>query len=217
MTLTLLIILFIPCIGGIFFLAWQNQQLRQKLVNTEERFFEKYQRLEQEFSNYTTQTEHQHLELKLRFLNDQLNAAIQEIGILKTHNQYKMSPQDLAARNSEHLEVQNFNPDIKIYYGKWQADEQHFDSKDFRTEPSTHHFYKIEINLSKPEEAKLSIVSRSEYHYLALANPHILLAPVCDYDQKPYNDQRILTDIAGVLKKKDSTWVVRQKAIISFT
>lgn len=217
MTLTLLIILFIPCIGGVFFLAWQNQQLRQKLVDTEERFFEKYQRLQQEFNHYTTQTEHQHLELKMRFLNEQLSAAIQEISILKTHNQYKMSPQELAARNSEHLEVQNFNPDIKIYYAKWNADKHQFDSEDFRTEPSIHHFYKIEVNLNQPEQAKVSIVSRSEYHYLALANPHILLDPVCQYEQKPYNDQRILTDIAGTLKKKDSAWTVREKVVISFS
>ncbi|NJO00830.1 MAG: hypothetical protein HC880_03275 [Bacteroidia bacterium] len=139
--------------GGIGFLVWQNQQLKKQLADLEDQMQEKYSRLDNRMDTMTPVRDYQSLLLKFNFLNDQLNALVQEIVVLKNRNQYKITPEQLYAQRTEHLESYEFNPNVQIYYAKFRPDRLLFDPQEFKTEPSRDSIYKIEIDLENPEQA----------------------------------------------------------------
>ncbi len=202
--------------GGIGFLIWQNQQLKQQLLEIEDQFQERYSRLDNRLDTTTPVKDYQSLLLKFNFLNDQLNALVQEIVVLKNRNQYKITAEEIYAQRTEHLESYTFNPEVQIYYGKFRPDQGGFTPQEFKTEPSRDSIYKIEINLEDPDQAIFGIVNRSEYHQVALANADRMLAPACEYANEPYNDSRIITLEKGLLEQKEGRWVILKRAKISF-
>jgi hypothetical protein len=202
--------------GGIGYLIWQNRQLKNQIFELEDQFQEKYSRLDNRMDVFTPIRDYQALLLKFNFLNEQISALIQEVMVLKTRNEYKMSPQELVAKRTEHLEKYSYNPNVQIYYGKYRPDKMGFDGLEFKTEPSRDSIFKIEINLYNPDQASFSISDRSEYHQIALVNARLMLAPVCDYANEPYNDSRIITLESGLLEKKGNEWAVIKKAKIAF-
>jgi cell division protein FtsL len=211
-----LIVLALVVIGGFAFLYWQNQQLKNQLLDLEDFFQEKYSRLDNRLDLMSPKQDYQALLLKFNFMNDQLNALIQEIMVLKTRNEHKMTIEELYAKRTEHLEAYQFNPEVQIYYAKVRPNQKGFLQADFKTEPARDSIFKVEINLETPQQAVFGVVNRSEYHQVALTNAELMLAPACDYANDPYNDSRIMTLETGILEKKDDRWVILKKAKIAF-
>jgi hypothetical protein len=216
MSILITILLFLILAGGIGYLYWQNQQLQTQIAEIEEQFQEKYSRLDNRIDAMTPIQDYKSLLLKFNFLNDQVNALIQEMMILKTRNEHKMSVKELVAKRTEYLEGYTYNPNLQIYYAKIRRDRGFFDPLEFKTEPSRDSIYKIEINLNNPDQANFSVVTRNEFHQIALSNAPLMLAPACDYANEPYNDSRIVTLDNGLLEKKDMGWVIIKKAKIAF-
>lgn len=208
--------LFLVLAGGIGFLAWQIQQLKKQILELEEQNQEKYSRLDNRIDTMTPARDYQSLLLKFNFLNEQLSVLVQEVTVLKNRNQYKMSPEELNAKRTEHLESYEFNPDVQIYYARLDPNIPGFPSDGFKTEPARDCFYKLEINLNDTNQALFSVVDRNEYHQIPLQYPDKLLRPLCDYANEPYNDSKIITLDNGLLEREGQTWRVIKKAKISF-
>lgn len=216
MPIYLLIFILLLLAGGIGFLAWQNQELKKQIIELEELQIEKYSRLDNRIDTLTPVRDFQALLLKFNFTNEQLNALIQEVMVMKQRNEYKISAQELYSKRTEHLEKQSFNPDVQIYYTKYRPDLQGFSIQDFKTEASRDSIYKIELNINYPNQAIISITDRSEFHQVAIANYQIMLTPVCDYELEPYNDTKILSLEKGIIEKKESHWQVVKKMKVAF-
>ncbi|MCU0447030.1 MAG: hypothetical protein MUE85_19210 [Microscillaceae bacterium] len=216
MSILITVLLFLLLAGGIAYLYWQNQQLQKQIGELEDQFQEKYSRLDNRIDTMTPIQDYKSLLLKFNFLNDQVNALIQEVMILKTRNEHKMSVKELVAKRTEYLEGYTYNPNLQIYYAKIRRDKGFFDPLEFKTEPSRDSIYKIEINLNNADQASFSVVTRNEFHQIALSNAPLMLAPACDYANEPYNDSRIVTLDNGLLEKRDMGWVIVKKAKIAF-
>ncbi len=214
--MTILYTLIILLAGGLFYLYWQNRQLQQELLDYEDDLDQKYSRLDNRMDTSTPIKDYQSLVLKFNFLNDQLNAVIQEVQILKNRNQYKMSAEELFAQRTEHLETYTHNPSVQIYYAKPQANQNYLEPQALATEPSLDHIYKVEINLEDPDQAYLKIVDRREYHHKALKHPEEMLSHFCDYSHEPYNHTRILSIEPGLLEKKNQNWILLKKTRVTF-
>lgn len=212
----ILILIFLVILGGLAFLAWQNQQMKKIIGEMEDQFIEKYSRVDNRIDMMTPHRDFQSMLLKINFINDQLNAIVQEIAVLKNRNEFKMKPEELVAKRTEHLESYTYNPNVQIYYARIRPNSMVFYQEDLKTEPSKEYIYKIEINLHDPEQAIYSIVDRNEFHPLALANPHILLETVCEYANSPNNAYRIVTLEPGLVEKKENNWFVLKKARLTF-
>jgi hypothetical protein len=154
--------------------------------------------------------------LKVTFLNEQLNIAIQELMVLKTRNELKISPQELYAKRTEHLEKQSLNPNIQIYYGKLRPDLQGFLVQDLKTEPSRDSIFKIEVQTQEPHQAFLSITDRSEFHHISLNHAPQMLDVACSYELAPYNDTRIIVLDKGLLQLHEGKWLIIKKVQIAF-
>ncbi|TAF67016.1 MAG: hypothetical protein EAZ55_04960 [Cytophagales bacterium] len=199
---------------GIVFVAYQNQQLRKQLAAFEEDVQQKYNRLDNRIDQYTPIKEHKALILRLNYMNDQVNALMQEIIQLQQKNTPRISPEELFAKRTEHLESYTFNPSVQVMYARLH--EGIFYQNDFKKEPNKEFFYKIEIDLEDPNYALFKVVDRNEYHALALDNEDIMLKAACDYAFKLDNAYRIITLEAGLLEKKQNEWIIVKKAKITF-
>jgi hypothetical protein len=210
------ILLFLLLAGGIGYLVWQNQQLQKQMAAMEEENIERYSRIDNRLDIYTPLNDHQAVLLRLNFLNEQLTLLHQEINVLKSRNQYKISPHEVHAKRTEHLEKPIFLPDVQVYYAKFSEEKNGFDGQYFLTEPTSLHIFKIEINLNYPTQAMVKLVERSEFQQNALKNPEEMLGKVCIFANEPNNDARILNLENGLLEKKNNIWVVVKKIKISF-
>ncbi len=206
--------LFLACGAGIYYLLLQIQKLQQQVKNLQEDFWEKYSRLDNRLDIYTPLNDHKATLIQYQYQAQQIEQIIQQIQVLQQRNQYKISPEEIFAQNTQHLEPQKNLSEMKLYYGYFEHGIFH--GKYFRTEPTQNHFFKIEINLHFPQTATYKIVERSEYQQLPLQNHTQLLAPVCTYANPPYNDAKIMNLEEGILEKKEDYWIIKRKLKISF-
>ncbi len=206
--------LFLACGAGIYYLTQQIKMLQQQVKDLQEDFWEKYSRLDNRLDIYTPLNEHKATLIQYQYQAQQIEQIIQQIQILQQRNQYKMSPEELFAQRTQHLEPHKNPPEVKLYYAYWE--NNCFHTKYFRTEPTQNHFFKIEINLNSPQVATYKIVERSEYQQLPLQNAEQLLAPMCLYANPPYYDAKIVNLEEGILEKKEDFWVIKRKLKISF-
>lgn len=211
----IVIIIGLGLAGGIVYLVLQNTQLKTQLEEMEDFFQERYSRLDNRIDTKTSVQDYQSLMMKFNFMNEQLNASMHEISVLRNRNKNKISAEELVAKRTEHLESYEYNPSIQVYYTKFRPDLNMFLSEEFKTEPSRDSIFKIEVNLADPREASFKITDRSEYHQIALANPENMLQP-CEYLHEPYNDDKIINLEHGLLEKKEKGWVIIKKAKIAF-
>jgi hypothetical protein len=210
------ILLFLILAGGIGFLYWQIRRLKEDMIAIEESFDDQFIQIAQRLEAFSTHQAYQSLQQQFHFLNDQLNAAVQEINTLKTRNEYKMSAEELFSKRTEHLEKLNINPAIQVYYAKYRPDIGGFAVADLRTEASRDSIFKLEVNLENGNQAGFQIVQRNEFHTIALQNAEAMLAPACEYVNPPYNDYRILNLESGIAEKRGAVWIILKKAKISF-
>jgi predicted nucleic acid-binding Zn-ribbon protein len=211
-----LILLFLLAGGGGYFLYWKIQELKKELAEKEERLNERFNHIESQFPLFTPLREYQSLPPQIGFLNDQLTALTQEVVVLKTRNEFKPTMDELYAQRTEHLEGIRYNPNIRMHYIKYRPDVNGFNPQEFKNEPSRDSIFKFEISAENPHQATFSIVSRNEYHSVAIANTDLMLDGACEYANPPYNDTRIVTHENGIAEKRGDIWVVLKKAIISF-
>lgn len=212
----LFIILVVILIAGIAFMYYQNNQLKQQILDLDETLHEKYSRLDNRLDTMTPVKDHKAMQLKFNFINDQVSAMIQEIGVLKQRNEHKMTAKELYAKRTEHLESYEYNPDIQIYYARYDIDSQGFKQMEFKTEPDRESIYKIEINLGENIKASYSIIDRSEYHQLALTYHTAMLEPITEYVNFKNNPSRIINVEYGDLEKQGEIWRPTQKVKIGF-
>ena len=203
-------------IGCISFLVWQNQKLKQQIEEIDQNFQERYSRVDNRIDTMTSVKDFQALLLKFNFLNEQLNALMQEVVVLKNRNEHKITAEELYAKRTEHLEQYAYNPTVQIYYAILEPSLGIFNFEQFKTEPDKQHIYKIEINLEDQTQALFSIIQRNEYHQAALLNASNMLLPACEYTNEPYNDSRIITIEHGIAEKREQIWVIIKKAKIAF-
>lgn len=212
----LFIILVVILIAGIAFMYYQNNQLKQQILDLDETLHEKYSRLDNRLDTMTPVKDHKAMQLKFNFINDQVSALIQEIAVLKQRNEHKMTAQELYAKRTEHLESYEYNPDVQIYYARYDIDSQGFKQMEFKTEPDRESIYKIEINLDENRKAGYSVIDRSEYHQLAITYHTAMLEPVTEYVNFKNNPSRIINVEYGDLEKQGEVWRPIQKAKIGF-
>ncbi|TAE71637.1 MAG: hypothetical protein EAZ85_10515 [Bacteroidetes bacterium] len=210
------ILLFLILAGGIAYLVWQNKKLQEQLAEIDDQNIERYSRIDNRLDAFTPLGEHKAILLRLNFLNEQLSAINEEVMVLKTRNQYKISPHELHTKRTEHLEKPVFLPDMQVYYAKFSTEKNGFDAQYFITEPTSLHIFKISINLNYPAQAMIRLVERSEFQQNALENPEELLEQVCVFANEPNNDARIINLENGLLEKKNNIWIVVKKIKISF-
>jgi|GEM_PF-2305910 len=211
-----LILLFLLTGGACAFLYWQIQELKKEVAEKDAQIKERFNHVESQFPLFTPLKEYQALPPKLGFLNDQLNAIVQEVMVLKTRNEMKPTTDELYAQRTEHLEGMRYNPNTRMHYIKYRPDIHGFNPAEFRNEPTRDSIYKLEISLDNPNQATFAIVNRSEYHTVALLNADEMLSLACEYANPPYNDTRIITQENGIAEKRGEIWVVLKKAIVSF-
>ncbi len=201
-------------LAGIGFLVYQNQQIKKQISESEEEWQEKYSRLDNRIDTMTPVKDYKSMILKINYMNDQVTAMMQEIIVLQQRNEYKMTPEELFAKRTEHLETYTYNPNIQIYYARLQGN--YFVNYEFKTEPNKEYIFKIEIDLEDTNQAVFKVVDRSEYHHWAIENDISMLRPICDYTHKLNNAYKIINLDSGLLEKKDNIWVVVKKAKITF-
>ncbi|MCS6820464.1 MAG: hypothetical protein NZ551_01190 [Microscillaceae bacterium] len=208
--------LILALIGGIAFLYYQIKELQKQITEIQEQLTEKYSRLDNRLDTFTPIREHQALMQKFNFLNEQVSAIIQEILTLKSRNQYKVSPEEIYAQRTEHLEKQRTAPNIRIFYAQLNTQENNFEEQNFKTEPTKEHFYKVEVNPNDLEKAYFSVTDRNEYHHLALQYWENYLLPATEFDYPPHNDTKIVTIERGELVKENQRWRIVKKAKVTF-
>ncbi|OJJ20138.1 hypothetical protein BKI52_16840 [marine bacterium AO1-C] len=214
---TVLSIVAILALGGLAYFFYQKMnELQQQIADLEEAFREKYSRLDNRLDMMTPMNDFRSVFPQIQQLNNEINGLDQEIQVLKTRNQFKISPQELYAKRTEHLETHHYSPEIQIYYAKFSKDENGFIHTDFKTEPSKENIYKLEVNVENPDEAFYQIVSRNEYHHLALNYEASMLAPANDYLNRPFNAYRIITKKPGKAQRENNIWVITEKAQLEF-
>ncbi len=211
-----LILLFLLAGGASAFLYWQIQELKKELAEKDEQLKERFNHIESQFPLFTPLKDYQSIPPKFAFLNDQLNAIVQEVMILKTRNELKATAEELYAKRTEHLEGIRYNPNTRMHYVKYRPDINGFTAGEFRDEPTRDSIYKLEISLEHPNQATFAVVNRSEYHGVALLNADDMLALACEYANPPYNDSRIITHENGIAEKRGDAWVILKKAVVSF-
>lgn len=210
------ILLFLILAGGIAYLVWQNKKLQEQLAAIDDENIERYSRIDNRLDIFTPLGDHKAVLLRLNFLNEQLSALNEEINVLKTRNQYKISPHELHTKRTEHLEKPVFLPDMQVYYAKYSIEKNGFDPQYFITEPTSLHIFKISINLNFPSQAMVRLVERSEFQQNALENPEEILENTCIFANEPNNDARIINLENGLLEKKNGIWIIVKKIKISF-
>lgn len=214
---TILSIIAILALGGLAYFFYQKMnELKQQIADLDEAFREKYSRLDNRIDMMTPIQDFRSVFPQIQQVNGDVNALNQEIQLLKTRNQFKISPEELYAKRTEHLETHHYNPEIQIYYAKFTKDLNGFTQDNLRTEPSKEHIYKVEINVENPNEAIYQIVNRNEYHHLALNYEGSMLAPANEYLNRPVNAYRIVTKKPGKLMKENDTWIITEKAHLEF-
>ena len=214
---TVLSIVAILALGGLAYFFYQKMnEFQQQIADLEEAFREKYSRLDNRLDMMTPMNDFRSVFPQIQQLNNEINGLEQEIQVLKTRNQFKISPQELYAKRTEHLETHHYSPEIQIYYAKFSKDQNGFAHEDFKTEPTKENIYKLEINVEDPNEAFYQIVSRNEYHHLALNYEASMLAPANDYLNRPLNAYRIVTKKPGKAQKENNVWIITEKAQLEF-
>ncbi|WP_299459300.1 hypothetical protein [uncultured Microscilla sp.] len=191
-------------------------EIQEQIADLDEAFKEKYSRLDNRIDTMTPVRDFRSVFPQIQQLNDDIHALGQEIQLLRTRNQFKISPEELYAKRTEHLETHSYSPEIRIYYAKFHPEQNGFMHQEFHTEPSKEYIYKIEISTQNPLEASYQVVSRNEYHHLALNYEGSMLAPVAEYLNRPVNAYRIITKKPGKLKREENTWVITEKAQLAF-
>ena len=214
---TVLSIVAILALGGLAYFFYQKMnELQQQIADLEEAFREKYSRLDNRLDMMTPMNDFRSVFPQIQQLNNEINGLDQEIQVLKTRNQFKISPQELYAKRTEHLETHHYSPEIQIYYAKFSREDNGFVHNHFKTEPSKENIYKLEVNVDDPGEAFYQIVNRNEYHHLALNYEASMLAPANEYLNRPFNAYRIITKKPGKARRENDVWVITEKAQLEF-
>ena len=195
---------------------WQTQQLKQQILEMDEQFHEKYTRLDNRLDNTTPVHDYKSIVLKLNFLTDQIQALVEEVNVLKNRNEHKMTAEELYAKRTEHLETYQYNPDVQIYYAKYDKSVGGFQQVQFQTEPNRENIYKIEIDIENQSRATYTIVDRSEYQSLALTYQSSMLEPATEYVNYSNNPFRAVNVEAGIIENQGDNWIILQKAKIAF-
>lgn len=191
-------------------------EIQEQIADLDEAFKEKYSRLDNRIDTMTPVRDFRSIFPQIQQINDDIHALGQEIQLLRTRNQFKISPEELYAKRTEHLETHSYSPEIRIYYAKFHPEQNGFAHQEFHTEPSKEFIYKIEISTQNPLEASYQVVSRNEYHHLALNYEGSMLAPAADYLNRPVNAYRIITKKPGKIKREENNWVIVEKAQLAF-
>lgn len=206
--------------GALGYMAYTFRQkleeITEQLDNLDEAFKEKYSRLDNRIDTMTPVRDFRTIDPQIQQIHGDIQAIVQEIQLMRTRNQFKISPEELYAKRTEHLETHSFNPEIQIYYARFDKDQNGFNHNDFRTEPDKEHLYKIEISVDNPIEAMFQIVSRNEYHHLALNYEGSMLAPAAEYLNRPVNAYRIITKKPGKVVREQNSWIITEKAALEF-
>jgi hypothetical protein len=191
-------------------------EIQEQIAELDEAFKEKYSRLDNRIDTMTPVRDFRAVFPQIQQINDDIHALGQEIQLLRTRNQFKISPEELYAKRTEHLETHSYNPEIRIYYARFYPEQNGFIHQEFQTEPSKEYIYKIEISTQNPLEASFQVVSRNEYHHLALNYEGSMLAPAAEYLNRPVNAYRIITKKPGKAKREENNWVIVEKAQLAF-
>ncbi len=214
---TVLSIVAILALGGLAYFFYQKMnELQQQIADLEEAFLEKYSRLDNRLDMMTPMNDFRSVFPQIQQLNNEIQGLDQEIQVLKTRNQFKISPQELYAKRTEHLETHHYSPEIQIYYAKFSMDENGFVHTDFKTEPSKENIYKLEVDVDHPDEAFYQVVNRNEYHHLALHYEASMLRPANEYLNRPLNAYRIISKKPGRLQRENNVWIITEKAQLEF-
>jgi len=201
--------------GAVAFAIYQNMQLKKQIAAFQEEFLEKYSRLDNRIDTMTPIRDYKSLTLRINYINEQIGHLAEQISILQSRNALKMTPEELFAKRTEHLEQHYYNPDVQVYYAKPNTEGSSFKVQDFRTEPSQLHFFKLEIDLDSPQQALYSIVNRDEYHHWALENLEAAISPFCELANQKNNPEKIINVEEGFLDKQGNEWKILKKLKIS--